>query len=670
MNATRTILPVLALLLSCGCANTMEPNKPFTEQSFRRPDITDATLHAYIAFTEAERVNLSHTDITDAGLADLAKWPKIFRLDLSYTHITGEGLAHLAKLPINELSLTGTLVTDAGLACLPKLPRMGTLVLDGTLVTDAGLSCLRETNVGDLYLRDTAVTDAGLAHLPAKLGGLYLARTKITDAGLATLKGRPLGVLDLAGTAVTDAGLAHLAALARLETLDLSGTAVTDAGLGALKALPALRGLYLAGTTVSPAGLADLRKACPNLTIQLEDGRCTIKPFTSLDEAAQWLHVKARQMIRASRTPMPNGVAAFPPQAGAGYEAFWLRDYAYQLEGCIEAFSDKELRESCLVFVNALRADGAGVDCVKFDGTPIYMPGYGSMGANPVADGSQFTVEVAWYTYQKTKDDQFLKGILDKLAKTMAAAPRNPATGLIHIRPEGWDRCPYGFTDSIRKQGDELFCSLLYVQACRQLGDLMEAGHRPEDAKTWRAEAQKLAPVIRKTFWNEKTGLFLATTAQCNQPDIWGSAFAVYLDVASADQARTIAAYFKDHYSQIVQKGQIRHLPGGVFWQVGCDPNTYQNGGFWATATGWFVYTLDLVDPKLADQTVIDLANDFRERGVSEWVLDGRLAVMNYLASATMPLAGVQRMTARRGESLVLKEIVEALPGRPGPSPK
>ena len=43
---------------------------------------------------------------------------------------------------------------------------------------------------------------------------------------------------------------------------------------------------------------------------------------------------------------MPNGVAAFPPQASVGYEAFWLRDYAYQVEGCIEAFSDKELRES------------------------------------------------------------------------------------------------------------------------------------------------------------------------------------------------------------------------------------------------------------------------------------------------------------------------------------
>jgi hypothetical protein len=386
----------------------------------------------------------------------------------------------------------------------------------------------------------------------------------------------------------------------------------------------------------------------------------TITPVKTLDEAAQWLHAKSKKMIRASCRKMPNGVNAFPPQAGGGYEAFWLRDYAYQLEGCADAFSDKELLESCRVFIQALRKDGAGVDCVKFSGESIYQPGYGSMGANPVADGSQFTVDVAWHTWQKTKDRRLLGEVIDKLAKTMHAVPRNPKTGLVHIKPGGWDRCPYGFTDSVRKQGDELFCSLLYVQACRQLAELLKAANRPEDAKTWHSEAERLAPAIRETFWDEKIGLFRAATVLCKQPDIWGSAFAVYLDVATPEQAKTIARYFKEHYGEIVQCGQIRHLPGGVYWDAACGRDTYQNGGYWATATGWFVYTLDLVDPKLADQTVIDMVNDFRKRGVSEWVLGKQLAVMNYLASATMPLAGVRKMLARRGTPLVIKEDLAA----------
>jgi pimeloyl-ACP methyl ester carboxylesterase len=47
-----------------------------------------------------------------------------------------------------------------------------------------------------------------------------------------------------------------------------------------------------------------------------------------LDEAVTWLHVKSLEMIRNSRRRMIDGTVAFSPQVGAGYEAFWLRDYA------------------------------------------------------------------------------------------------------------------------------------------------------------------------------------------------------------------------------------------------------------------------------------------------------------------------------------------------------
>ena len=105
---------------------------------------------------------------------------------------------------------------------------------------------------------------------------------------------------------------------------------------------------------------------------------------------------------------MNDGTAAFPPQVGIGYEAFWLRDYEYTLEGSVNAYSKDELTAACRLFVRSMRADGAAVDSVKFDGTPIYQPGGGEMGKHPVADGSQFTVGVAWHTYQQTKDKQLL----------------------------------------------------------------------------------------------------------------------------------------------------------------------------------------------------------------------------------------------------------------------
>jgi neutral trehalase len=173
----------------------------------------------------------------------------------------------------------------------------------------------------------------------------------------------------------------------------------------------------------------------------------------------------------------------------------------------------------------------------------------------------------------------------------MNAVPRNPDTFLVHIKPgEPWDRCPYGFTDTVRKEGDELFCSLLYVQASRQLADLLSSAGRATEAENWKQQAERVAASIRRVFWDPRAGLFRAATVCCREHDIWGSAFAVYLGVADHEQAKAIATVFKRDYSGLVQNGQIRHLPPGVYWEKGCPRDTYQNGGFWTTPTGWFVY--------------------------------------------------------------------------------
>jgi hypothetical protein len=227
--------------------------------------------------------------------------------------------------------------------------------------------------------------------------------------------------------------------------------------------------------------------------------------------------------------------------------------------------------------------------------------------------------------------------------------PRNPDTGLVHIDPGvAWDRCPYGFTDTVRKQGDVLFSSLLDVQASRQLADLLRAAGRAEEASEWERHGERVSASVREAFWDGETGLFRAATRKCREHDIWGSAFAVYLGVADRDQSIAVAKYFQAHYDAIVQDGQVRHLPGGVYWEQGCARDTYQNGAYWATPTGWFVYALDLADPDLADRTVIDLVRHFRKHGACEWVMGERRQLRDYVASAALPLAGIRAMLGRR----------------------
>jgi hypothetical protein len=384
----------------------------------------------------------------------------------------------------------------------------------------------------------------------------------------------------------------------------------------------------------------------------------------SLPEAVSWLESESHRIIRASKREMADGTAAFPPQVGIGYEAFWLRDYEYTLEGSVSSYSDKELTDACRLFVRSLRSDGAGVDCVKFDGTPIYKPGYGTMGENPVADGSQFTVGVAWHTYRRTRSAVLLREILDPLVKTMGAVPRNPETGLVHIAPgPGWDRCPYGFTDTVRKQGDVLFCSLLYVQACRQLADLLRWGGRDSESQEWEKTGLRVEESLRNVLWDPEVGLFRAATIRCREHDVWGSAFAVYLRVADTEQSAQIAEYFKTHYAEIVQHGQIRHLPGGGYWEEGCARDSYQNGAYWATPAGWFVYALDLADPALAGRTVIDMVRHFRQYGACEWIQGDQRRLPNYLASASLPLAGIRAMLDRRQEGGTSGESGRLRPG-------
>jgi hypothetical protein len=96
----------------------------------------------------------------------------------------------------------------------------------------------------------------------------------------------------------------------------------------------------------------------------------------------------------------------------------------------------------------------------------------------------------------------------------------------------------------------------------------------------------------------------------------------------------------------------VRHLPGGTYWdKVDGYRDRYQNGGYWGTPVGWFIYTLDLVDPALADRTFVDMVQDYRLHGVYENVFAEERYVSQYSASAALPLAGVRAMRLRRKRS-------------------
>jgi hypothetical protein len=118
--------------------------------------------------------------------------------------------------------------------------------------------------------------------------------------------------------------------------------------------------------------------------------------------------------------------------------------------------------------------------------------------------------------------------------------------------------------------------------------------------------------------------MLLASTGLSNQPDVWGTAFAVYLNVL--DQEHTIFVCKKlaneYHKGTLAYKGNIRHIStsadynDSTAWEKtlgSVKKNVYQNGAYWGTPAGWVVYAIAKVDFNAAQKIVSEFIDDLRE---------------------------------------------------------
>ncbi len=110
---------------------------------------------------------------------------------------------------------------------------------------------------------------------------LNLSNQSVSDDDVKKLVHfKNLTQLKLDKTAVTDAGLVYLKNLPNLEILNLYGTKVTDNGLVALAQCPNLKIVYLWQTQSTTVGIEKLKKALPNLQVEM-GGFSFPKPDTS-----------------------------------------------------------------------------------------------------------------------------------------------------------------------------------------------------------------------------------------------------------------------------------------------------------------------------------------------------------------------------------------------------
>lgn len=360
------------------------------------------------------------------------------------------------------------------------------------------------------------------------------------------------------------------------------------------------------------------------------------------EETISYLRAQALRVVDGARLTGTGGTTIFAPDGVAYYQGQWTRDWEYALEGYPEAMSIAEMQGAFDYQIARQRSDGQIPTLVTPGGSPIWGP------HGEDTDNAQFLVKAAWEIWRASGSTAHFSGHAAALARAMNDVPRNAGSGLVWIDPAA-PHSSYGFTDSIVKTGDELFCSLLYVEAARKLAALYSAAGNATAAATWTSNAATVEAGL-STLWNSRTGLFDATTI-APRPDVWGSAYAVVLGLATPAQEASISAWLAANYDQVVQNGQLRHLPGGLYWNAIFDslatPDRYQNGGYWATASGWAAYALAKGGQTTkARQLIIDMARYFREVGFYEAsnAHIGYVAVPEYVASVTAPLAALRQL--------------------------
>jgi hypothetical protein len=232
------------------------------------------------------------------------------------------------------------------------------------------------------------------------------------------------------------------------------------------------------------------------------------------------------------------------------------------------------------------------------------------------------------------------------MRRAMDSTPRD-RHGLVWIDPKHW-HTGYGFTDSTGKSGQELFSSLLYWECCGYIGRLASAAGKNEYVADFRARAKQIEEHL-DDLKDAKTGLYFAASGDCRQLDVWGNAYLVYIDFPGEARRQRICCYLAEHYGQYVCAGQVRHLFGKEHWQrtvASTGPETYQDGGYWGTASGWVAYAIAQVDPPLASKMLGDMIDYFQKQGAYEAVNDRVHYRRNddYSATVTLPLAAIHRL--------------------------
>ncbi len=368
-------------------------------------------------------------------------------------------------------------------------------------------------------------------------------------------------------------------------------------------------------------------------------------------DVVQASRIEAGEMISGSSMGLnQTGGTLVRPGGRACYPAFWIRDFAMSLESGLISLDEQE---HALILTATHQQDGAMMvpsgsfvpdgsipDHITLSNRPIYFPGTlddahlqgGRWGELPALDDHFYFIHIAWQFVMSSGRGEILSrdvngvSLFDRLERAFRAVPSDDESGVVCCT-EDLRGVSFGFCDSVFQTGALLFCSILKYQSALEMTELSKKYcNDPGKAMWYKAMADRLRRNIPRVF-GMKRGLFEATTGLSAQPDVWGSAYGVYINLFDKKVADEISLALREAYlnQTISHRGYIRHVrttddhSQSTAWEQCINgsqtfpKNEYQNGAYWATPTGWVCYAIARVDSQAASKLAKDYIQNLRE---------------------------------------------------------
>lgn len=398
--------------------------------------------------------------------------------------------------------------------------------------------------------------------------------------------------------------------------------------------------------------------------------------------------ILTNQRISSDFGPNQTGGTLIRPGARSSYPAFWVRDYAMSIgTNMISLEEQKHMLlltattqndETKKTKYGSIIPKGAIADHIRIDDAkPIYFPGTYSAenqgetrwGFQPPLDDMFYFIHMAYEYVKQSKDvsilNQSIRGIslFQRLMLAFNAVPINPTNQLVQVE-ESNRGVDFGFRDAIHITGDLCFTSLLRYQALQQLAELYQLRGNSVEYHRMKLSARNLKKQIVRVFQDSR-GMLKASTSKSAQADVWSTVWAVYLGVLVGEDAKKASRTLSQAYSKngLAYRGAVRHvLKSDDFsknsaWEGSLvKKDTYQNGAFWSTATGWVAYTLSLTQMSQAKQLIGEFIQDLKlgdfRKGKdygAPWECFTSTSQQNpvYMTSVSVPYQVLQKMSSK-----------------------